>query len=149
VPVIVLTSAAAAITIELFGEIALSALLEYAAHKALTQLGAYVMKEAKQEVKPAKSAARPGSPPHSHTGEFKRNIRFSYDNGTKSVVVGPTRLPSKSGDAPRALEKGGRSRIRSRGKDKVIKINPHPVMQPALTAVSPKLPALWANSLKE
>jgi hypothetical protein len=68
-------------------------------------------------------------------------------------VIGPQRLNMTNGDAPPSLEYGGRSRVTSGGRRKkhvvkVVTIRPRPFMGPALMKEKPKLPAMWANSVK-
>ena len=59
------------------------------------------------------SRRRPGYPKN-HTGAYKNNIRFAWDRGSKTAIVGPTRL--KHFNVPRALEFGGTSRYLKRTK---------------------------------
>lgn len=36
----------------------------------------------------AKPASQPGTPPHTHTGIFRRDIVYAFDSGSSSVVIG-------------------------------------------------------------
>jgi len=96
--------------------------------------------------------SRPGTPPYSRTGLLKRFIFFAFDPGRHSVVIGPARLGQKMGDAPAALECGGRSRvIRRRGKERqvcTVIIRARPFMGPAFEKEKPKLPAMWRDSVR-
>ena len=93
-----------------------------------------------------------GQPPLPHTGLLVKNIFFGYDTTKRSVVIGPVRLSGGTPESLAALEYGGTSRIttRRKGKRTVIsaKIAARPYMQPALNKELPKLPAMWANSVK-
>jgi hypothetical protein len=59
------------------------------AAKALSQMGAYCMRIARNSIRTSKKSSEPGQPPHSHLGTLKRLIFFSYDQPTMSVVIGP------------------------------------------------------------
>lgn len=92
-------------------------------------------------------SSNPGQPPRSHLGSLKRFLFFAYDREGNSVVIGPARLNGVSGgpDALEALEEGGRSK---NAKGKAIRVAARPFMGPALATERPKLPAMWANSVK-
>ena len=84
---------------------------------------------------------------------MKRFIFFAYEPQRRSVVIGPVRLGQKIGDAPAALEHGGRSQVvsgsrRRKRQVRTVTIRPRPFMGPAFEAERPKLPAMWANSVK-
>jgi len=62
-------------------------------------------------------------------------------------------LSQKVGDAPAALEHGGRSKVvsatrRRKRQVRTVNIRARPFMGPAFEAERPKLPAMWANSVK-
>lgn len=92
-------------------------------------------------------SSKPGQPPRSHLGLLKRFIFFAYDQSTNGVVIGPARLNGVDGGprALEALEEGGQSK---NGRGKTITVAARPFMGPALAKEQPKLPALWANSVK-
>lgn len=92
-------------------------------------------------------SSKAGQPPRSHLGLLKRFIFFAYDPATNGVVIGPARLNGVAGGpaALAALEEGGTSRT---PQGKTIRIDARPFMGPALKKEEPKLPALWANSVK-
>jgi hypothetical protein len=87
---------------------------------ALSKGGAFIRRTAKGSIRKAKSPAKPGRPPHSHIGTLKELIFFSYDEATRSVVIGPT--PFGAGTAPRALELGGQvsGRVNRRRRKRVV-----------------------------
>jgi hypothetical protein len=80
--------------------------------QVLSKFGAYVRTSAKSSIRRRKKASEPGHPPSSHTGLLKKFIFFGYDTVAKSVVIGPTLLARRSGEAPEALEYGGYVRSR-------------------------------------
>lgn len=146
------------------------AAVDAATRKVLSKFGAFVRTAAKSSIRKRKRASAPGSPPSSHTGLLKKFIYFGYDTAARSVVIGPVRLAS--GDTPERLEYGGAvtlkkdtvMRVGKPGRDKsgrftdsprvVVKAGtrldykPRPFMHPALKKELPKLPAMWANSVK-
>ena len=73
---------------------------------AMIKFGAYVRTNAQHRIRSAKGPSSPGEAPHSHVGTLKRQIFFSYNEGTQSVVIGPTPIKSV-GVVPPALEYGG------------------------------------------
>lgn len=126
--------------------------VDRATRKVFSKFGAFVRTTAKQSIKkPGKRAkartSRPGRPPFSQTGLLKKFIFFGYDYKNKTVVIGPSAL-NKGTKAPEVLEYGGTT-TRGRGKNKrKIKIAARPYMGPAFEKEKPKLPAMWANSVK-
>jgi len=124
-----------------------------AERKVLSRFGAYVRRSARSSIRKRKRASAPGQPPSSHTGLLKRFIFFAYDPGRKSVVIGPARLNQKVGNAPHALEHGGRSRVtagrrRRRRVTRTVTIGARPFMGPAFDKEKPKLPAMWRDSIR-
>jgi hypothetical protein len=135
--------------------------------QALSRAGALVMTAARQSIRRAPYRARkprgrartdfrtqsapPGAPPYSQTGLLKRFIFFGYDPQRESVVIGPAKL-NKPGAAPRVLEHGGTATVLRRRRGKIVRqrvrIAPRPFMGPALEKEQPKLPKLWAGSVR-
>jgi hypothetical protein len=119
-----------------------------ATRRVLSKFGAYVRRTAKSSIRKRKAISAPGKPPSSHTGLLKRFILFGYDPAKRSVVIGPLRLTRGGrGDAPRALEEGGTSRMVRRGRKKRVKIKARPFMGPAMEKEKTKLPQMWRNSV--
>ena len=119
-----------------------------ATRRVLSKFGAYVRRAAKSSIRKRKAISAPGKPPSSHTGLLKRFILFGYDPAKRSVVIGPLRLTRGGrGDAPRALEEGGTSRMVRRGGKKRVKIKARPYMGPAMEKEEPKLPRMWRDSV--
>jgi len=131
-----------------------------ATRKVFSRFGAFVRTAARSSIRRRKRVSAPGEPPSSHTGLLKRLIFFGYDRQRRSVVIGPQRLNlpgrqagQKIGDAPEALEQGGFSTViegssrRSRRRRR-MRIKARPFMGPAFEKERPKLPAMWAGSLR-
>ena len=116
--------------------------------RVLSRFGAYVRKTARESIRKRKRASSPGEPPSSHTGLLKRFIFFVFDRAKRSVIIGPTRLAAKVGQAPEALEYGGRSKAAVRGKTYSTFIESRPFMHPAFEQEQPKLPGMWQDSVK-
>jgi len=122
------------------------------ARRVLSRFGAFVRRAARSSIRKRKRASAPGEPPSSHTGLLRRFIFFGYDAGKRSVVIGPTRLNQKVGDAPHALEHGGMSTVveglRGRRRKRHIRIKARPYMGPAFEQEKPKLAAMWRDSIR-
>ena len=116
--------------------------------QVLSRFGAFVRTAARSSIRKRKAISQPGSPPSSHVGTLKRLIYFGYDPTRRSVVIGPTPFHGEA-EAPPLLEYGGRARRRGyKGKNVIATYRPRPFMGPAFEREKPKLPALWANSIK-
>jgi len=79
----------------------------------LSKAGAFIRRTAKGKIRYAKSASKPGSPPHAHASKkggkdspLRELIFFAYDPQSNSVVVGPTPFHGPA-IVPRVLELGG------------------------------------------
>lgn len=118
--------------------------------RVLSRFGSFVRSTARESIKRRKEPSKPGEPPHTRTGLLKK-ILFIYDPIRRSVVVGPMKLNTATQSALPALEYGGESIAKvgpGRKLKKRIIIRKRPFMQPALEKELPKLPGLWANSVK-
>ena len=135
-----------------FDRKAVTGAVDKAARKVLSRFGAFVRRGAKSSIRKRKRVSSPGEPPSSHAGLLKRLIYFGYDRQRRSVVIGPQRLNQKTGDAPEALEYGGTSTVveglRSRRKKRHVRIRARPYMGPSFQKEKPKLPAMWAKSMR-
>ena len=118
----------------------------------LSRFGAFVRTGARSSIRKRRAVSEPGQPPSSHAGLLKKFIFFAYEPARRSVVIGPARLNQKSGEALPALEYGGRTKIASRRRRQrtvhTVSIQARPFMGPAFETEKPKLPALWARSVK-
>ena len=135
-----------------FDRKAVTGKVDRAARKVLSRFGAFVRRAAKSSIRKRKRVSSPGQPPSSRTGLLKKFIFFGYEPAKRSVVIGPVRLSRKVGDAPHALEHGGTSTLaeglRGSRKKRRVKIKARPFMGPAFDKEKPKLPAMWAGSVK-
>jgi hypothetical protein len=119
-----------------------------AARKVLSRFGAFVRTTARHSMRKRKGVSEPGSPPSVHVGLLKKLLFFGYDAGRKSVVIGPTPLHGTA-EAPPLLEYGGRARVKDRkGRSVLATYRPRPFMGPAFEREKPKLPAMWADSIR-
>ena len=124
-----------------------------AERQVLSRFGAFVRRSARSSIRKRKRTSEPGSPPSSHTGLLRKFIFFAFEPQSRSVVIGPVRLNQKVGDAPAALEHGGKSQVaegsrrRSR-RTRTIRVRPRPYMQPAFEKERQKLPQMWRDSIK-
>ena len=117
-----------------------------ATRRVLSKFGAFVRRTARSSIRKRKRISKPGSPPSSHTGLLKRFIWFGYDPQKESVVIGPIRLNRKRGDAPEALEYGGRSRL---GPRRIVYIRERPFMRPAFVKEQNEhMPQMWYDSIR-
>ena len=122
--------------------------VDRATHKVFSRFGAFVRTAAKHSIRKRKAVSQPGSPPSSHAGHLRRLIFFGYESARKSVVIGPTPFRGPA-EAPPLLEYGGKARRRGRkGRMVMATYRPRPFMGPAFEAEKPKLPAMWARSVK-
>jgi len=119
-----------------------------ATRKVLSKFGAYVRTAARSSIRKRKAISESGQPPSSHVGTLRRLIFFGYDSAKRSVVIGPTPFGGQA-EAPPLLEYGGRARRRDRrGRMHTATYRPRPFMGPAFEQEKPKLPAMWAGSVK-
>lgn len=123
-----------------------------AARSVLSKFGAFVRQRARTSIRHRRGISSPGQPPFSHTGLLRRFILFSYEPANRSVVIGPAKLNQKVGNAPEALEYGGRSTqifgLRSERKRRSHYIRARPYMNPAFLKEQPQLPGMWQGSIR-
>ena len=137
-----------------FDSRAVLAKVDIAARRVLSKFGAFVRRAARSSIRSRRRASAPGQPPSSHTGLLKRFLWFAYEPQRRNVVIGPARLRRKGrGAAPSLLECGGvlRQGLAGQGRSKrkrVVKIRPRPFMGPAFEKEQPRLPAMWADSIR-
>jgi hypothetical protein len=96
----------------------------------------------------------PGSPPFYRSGLIRHHrqsgIKFAFDLKTRSVVIGPSKLPGwPNSKAPELHEHGGTVAFTGKsGKRRVHRYPPRPFMRPAFDKELKTLPSLWQNSVK-
>jgi len=128
---------------------AVTSRVDKATRKVLSKFGAFVRTGAKHSIRKRKAVSEPGGPPSSHVGLLRKLIYFGYDPGRKSVVIGPTPLHGTA-EAPPLLEYGGKAWRRGRkGRQVMATYRARPFMGPAFEQEKPKLPAMWASSVKQ
>lgn len=121
--------------------------------RVLSRFGAFVRTRARSSIRKRKKISLPGQAPSSHVGTLKDLIFFSYDQGHRSVVIGPT-LSNRPSGATATLEYGGDAEIQERlfktkkPVAKKVRIKARPYMHPAFQAELPGLPAMWENSVR-
>ncbi|MCE5327898.1 MAG: hypothetical protein LLG01_15940 [Planctomycetaceae bacterium] len=129
-----------------FDRKAVAGAVDRATRKVLSKFGAFVRTTARSSIRKRKAVAAPGNPPSSHVGLLRKLIYFGYDPSRRSVVIGPT--PLHGAEVPPLLEYGGQARRKSRNRIVTATYRPHPFMGPAFEKEKPKLPAMWADSVK-
>jgi hypothetical protein len=156
-----------------FDRAAVLAAADRMAVKVLSKFGAYVRRTAKGLIYKAQAPSQPGKPPHSQTGILRKFILFSWDDATRSVVIGPSRLNiavNNGQPVPGLLEAGGeasystawlrhgRPIFEGRGRrrhlvryeplaGRTYRMEPRPYMGPAYQKELPKLPDMWRDAL--
>ena len=122
--------------------------VDEARQKKLSRFGYFVMRDARQLIKHRKRSSKPGESPTNWSDLLKRFIYFNYEKQTRSVVIGPYRLPASREDPPipAALELGGI--VRNRRAKRPVRIRPRPYMQPAFDRQLRKMGDDWRDSIK-
>ncbi len=124
--------------------------VDKAKRAVLSKGGAFIRTTAKHSIRTRKGSAPPGKPPHSHKGTLRRLIFFGYDRDSDSVVVGPVGF--RSSTAPNVLEFGGTTKVKTRRRGRLVtkraRVETRPYMGPALAKERPKLPRMWAGSIR-
>lgn len=105
---------------------------------SLGHAGAAIRLVARRSIRRSRSESSPGTPPHTRRGQLKRAIQYAVVKEQELVVIGPT--ADVVGQAGRAHELGGRYRRERYPR--------RPFMGPALEKVRPRLPRLWADSVR-
>lgn len=78
--------------------------------RAMSRIGAFIMRGARQSIKRRKAPSLAGSPPHTHSNDkvaTLKNILFGFDPSSHSVVVGPVKL-GRIAQRPYFLSKDGK-----------------------------------------
>ncbi len=139
-----------------------------ATRKVLSRFGAYTRQRARTSLRYRKASSVPGMPPTVHrtmtrtktnkkTGVAKKQtvsplrefVFFAFDASRKTVVIGPALLNGKGGPMIlRAIEYGGPTVIKTRGKRKRVMVRARPFMRPAFEEEKKSLPDMWKNSVR-
>ena len=110
------------ITIQRFRDKETGALVSGKAFKNITHAAASISKDAKRSLKTGQTASRPGKPPRTRRGLFRRAVRFEADRARNTALIGF--IASRVGESAKAHEFGGRYK----GAD----YPERPTMRPAL-----------------
>ena len=132
---------------------AVTSRVDAAARRVLSKFGAYVRTTARHSISKRRAVSAPGRPPSSHEGSLRRLIFFAYEPQTRNVVIGPVAFGA--GEAPALLEQehvAGTTRAVTRtdrrGRPRRMRYRARPYMGPAFEQEQPKLPAMWAGSVR-
>lgn len=106
--------------------------------RSLGHAGGAVRLTARRSIRRGRSESAPGTPPQTRRGQLKRAIQYAVVKEQALVVIGPA--ADVVGQAGRAHEFGGRFRREQYPQ--------RPFMGPALEKMIPRLPKLWANSVR-
>ena len=117
-----------------------------ARRKVLVKIGKFIRVRARSLIRSRKGPSSPGQPPHSHSGQLKQFLFYSWDAASDGVVIGPEKLGKRSVPAPHVLEFGGHA---TRYK-KPVRIRPRPFMSTALNREieAGTLPRFWKDSVR-
>lgn len=106
--------------------------------RTLPHAAAAIRLTARRSIRRAKKQSSAGSPPHTRKGQLKRAILYAVEKQKTTAVIGPAyEIAGTSGSAH---EFGGRYK-RQRYPRRAF-------MGPALQDNLPRLPKLWAASIK-
>lgn len=105
---------------------------------SLGHAGAAIRLTARRSIRRRKTASAPGQPPHTRRGQLRRSIAYAVEKARQRVLVGPD--AAFVGPSGAAHEFGGRIR-----RERFPK---RPFMGPSLEKMRPRLPKLWANSIR-
>ena len=104
----------------------------------LGHAGAAIRLTARRSIRRSQRYAAEGKPPHTRRGQLKSAIAYSVERQQDLVVIGPE--ATKVGPSGSAHEHGG--------KYKRTRYAKRPFMGPALQRMQPRLPKIWAGSIK-
>jgi len=114
--------------------------------RALAKGGAYVRMTARRSIRQRRAVSKPGSPPISHQGDYKRSIFFAYDPQSESVVIGPRAdFGGKNSRVPELLEFGGPATDWRTGERVTYTARPH--MGPALDKSESAIAKFWQDEV--
>jgi hypothetical protein len=106
--------------------------------ETLGHAGGYIRKVAQHSIKRSPKPSAPGTPPNTRRGQLPRAVRYAVEKDKQSVVIGPD--VDVVGTSATAHEFGGRYKRQRYAK--------RAFMGPALEETKPKLPPMWAGSVK-
>lgn len=146
-----------------FDKAAVASKIDPAVKKALSRFGAMARQDIRKVLKYGTKASRPGQPPTVHRSRgFTRKgkggttqgasplrelVFYGFDQGRKSVVIGPALGGDKDG-APATLEEGGPALIDTGEGRKVVRIAPRPYVGPTFTKLRGKAAELFEGTIR-
>lgn len=104
----------------------------------LGHAAALVRITARRLIRRRKGYAKPGKPPHTHTGLLRNSIVYDISKQRDEALIGPT--ANVIGTIGGLHEFGGKSRAG--------RYPARSFMGPAFETILPRLPAIWRNSLR-
>ncbi|MCL2647563.1 MAG: hypothetical protein FWD61_11250 [Phycisphaerales bacterium] len=107
----------------------------------ITSLGhaaAVIRLVARHSIRKSPKKSRAGAPPNTRKGRLRSAIKYAVSKSPPGAVIGPD--VEVAGTSGKAHEFGGRY--------KKQRYDRRPFMKPALENVKPRLPKIWANSVK-
>lgn len=137
----------------IFREQAVLTPVEKAKIRYVSQVGAFIRRDARSSMRRRKTPSPPGKPPRVVDGLLKKFLFFIVDRQDPvAVTIGPSSF-GEGFDAPRALEFGGvvtrnvyaRRRLRSMQ----VRLEARPYMQPAYDKTAGKLPDLFSKAFNK
>ncbi len=105
---------------------------------SLGHAGAAIRLAARRSIRKSNAASAEGKPPNTRKGQIRRAIMYAVDKDQGLVIIGPQY--QVVGRSARAHEFGGRYRRQKYPK--------RPFMGPALQKIQPRLPRMWAGSIR-
>lgn len=121
-------------------------LLQKRERRWLARSGGFIRKSAINSIKNKNYNSKPGDPPHSRTGQYKKSIFFAYDAVAGSVQVGTrAEFGRRGSNVPELLEFGGQTTDWRTGKPATYRARPH--MGPALENSQPAIAKFWNEEM--
>lgn len=113
----------------------------------LSRFGSFVRRRDQTSQRRRKGVSPPGKPPYAHTGLIRDNTFFVYEESfaRKGVVVGPILLRRGGKGILEALEEGGETTRRRKGRDVKETVQARPHTGPAFQTELAKLPGLMGR----
>jgi len=106
--------------------------------ESLGHAGAAIRLTARRSIRRSPRPSAPGKPPHTRRGQLRGAILYAVERAQDRVIIGPDY--AGIGLSATAHEFGGRYR---RGR-----YPKRPFMGPALEKLRPRLPRMWAGSVR-
>lgn len=139
--------------------------MDRARRRSLARAGGWIRQTARRSMRragPKTPPSSPGEPPRARAGQIRDLLFFGWDEGTRSVVIGPETFSARQSSYQATVlhEYGGTVRLRTRrsrvggnaqSKDgDLVTFKPRPYMAPALQKALEKrvIPEAFRNSVR-